>query len=422
MNLMIPGWEDVLRMLIPMCTVICVAGAILLLLFAEGSRSRRLLAYVMLAWGVVYAVRILGILLGFMGFMKTDILDPFVMVSGNLYAIVLLWYPLEVVRPGWLNLKRCLLLTSPYLLVVGVYYTVLYLLGESPVRLEDWSSFLAGIGRFNIWYRLVILLSVIAYIAYQLLIIYRYEVSYREWCDMNYASAERMEISWLRYYGLGVILIVFAFFWVLLDGNTYCFVVHNLIVQLFFSFVFFRGLFHENPYPEGFFRHTMDEEEALKEEEQPHPVIADGEVYEVDCEVSGNSCEKIEEEQGKSVLNETVFLTRLPEYKAEVQRWLEEGKPYLRKDFKLMEVAKVIPLNRTYLSQIFNEGWGTSFSNVVCDYRIRHAERLLKSCPDLTVNQIALLCGFASSAVLHRAFAKHRGITPKQYRNKAINT
>lgn len=409
MNLMIPGWEDVLRMLIPMCTVICVAGAILLLLFAEGSRSRRLLAYVMLAWGVVYAVRILGILLGFMGFMKTDILDPFVLVSGNLYAIVLLGYPLEVVRPGWLNLKRCLLLTSPYLLVVVTYYTVLYLLGESPVRLEDWSSFLASIGRFNIWYRLVIILFVIAYIAYQLLIIYRYEVSYREWCDMNYASAERMEISWLRYYGLGVILIVFAFFWILLDGNTYCYVAHNLIVQLFFSFVFFKGLFHENPYPEGFFRHTMDEEEALKEEEEEQaeeeerllPVIADGEVYEVDCGVSN------------------VFLTRLPEYKAKVQQWLEETKPYLRKDFKLMDVAKVIHLNRTYLSQIFNEGWGTSFSNVVRDYRIRHAEGLLKSRPDLTVNQIAELCGFASSSVLHRAFAKHRGTTPKLYREKA---
>lgn len=156
----------------------------------------------------------------------------------------------------------------------------------------------------------------------------------------------------------------------------------------------------------------MDEEEALKEEEEEQaeeeerllPVIADGEVYEVDCGVSN------------------VFLTRLPEYKAKVQQWLEETKPYLRKDFKLMDVAKVIHLNRTYLSQIFNEGWGTSFSNVVCDYRIRHAERLLKSCPDLTVNQIALLCGFASSAVLHRAFAKHRGITPKQYRNKAIKT
>ena len=54
MNLIIPGWESVLQMLIPMCTVICIAGAILLLLHAEGSRSKRLLAYVMLAWGIAY--------------------------------------------------------------------------------------------------------------------------------------------------------------------------------------------------------------------------------------------------------------------------------------------------------------------------------------------------------------------------------
>ena len=67
MNLIIPGWESVLQMLIPMCTVICIAGAILLLLHAEGSRSKRLLAYVMLAWGIAYAIRIFGLLFGFYG-------------------------------------------------------------------------------------------------------------------------------------------------------------------------------------------------------------------------------------------------------------------------------------------------------------------------------------------------------------------
>lgn len=403
MNLMIPGWESVLRMLIPMCTVICMAGAILLLLHAEGNRSKRLLAYVMLAWGVVYSIRILGILFGFMGFMKSSILDPFVLISGNLYAIITLLYPLEVVRPGWLSLKRCLLIMSPYLLIAGFYYVILYLLGESPVHLESWDAFLANSGQFNVWYRLVITFSVVAYIAYEILIIYRYEMSYQQWCDANYASTESMGISWLRFYGVGVILITFAFCWILLDGNTYCYVVHNIIVQLFFCFIFYKGFFHENPYPENFFRNTMNEEEARNEEVEilPLPSTADSVV-----------------QQEKSI-NETVFLTKLPEYKTMVQQWIEETKPYLRKDFKLIDVAGVLPLNRTYLSQIFNEGWGESFSNVVRGYRIRYAEELLRKHPELTVNQIALQCGFTSPSALHRAFAQyHNGITPKQYREK----
>lgn len=117
-------------------------------------------------------------------------------------------------------------------------------------------------------------------------------------------------------------------------------------------------------------------------------------------------------------MDETVFHTQLPEYKAKIEAWMEETKPYLRKDFKLMDVAAVLPLNRTYLSQIFNEGWGASFSCVVRDYRIRDAEKLLLAHPDFTVNQIASLCGFTSASVLHRAFVQCHDMTPKQYREK----
>lgn len=148
----------------------------------------------------------------------------------------------------------------------------------------------------------------------------------------------------------------------------------------------------------------MNEEEARENEEveklPPPPVVDDA------------------EQQEKS-MNETVFLVKLPEYKTKVQQWMEETKPYLRKDFKLMDVAGVLPLNRTYLSQIFNEGWGESFSDVVRSYRIHYAEELLRNHPGLTVNQVALKSGFTSPSALHRTFAQyHDGITPKQYREK----
>lgn len=401
MSIVVPEWDNVLQMLIPMCTVICLAGSVLLFLYAKGSRSKRFLASVMLAWGMIYAVRILGILFGFMSFMDSDLLAPFVLITGNFYAIVLLLYPIEVVRPGWLNLKRSLLITSPYLLIVGLYYVILHLLGESPLRLAGWDTLHVHITQFNVWYRLVMSLAVIAYIAYQIWIIYRYEVSYRQWCEANYASTQEMEISWLRFYGLGVALITLAFFWVLLDGRTYCYVIHNITVQAFFCFTFYYGISHENPYSENFFRHTMDEEKARSEEIEEVPLLS---VREDDAE------------QEKS-MNEETFQARQSEYTAKVQQWMEEKRPYLRKDFKLLDVAEVLPLNRTYLSQIFNDGWGTSFSSVVRDYRIRYAEELLEQHQELTINQIALQCGFTSPSALHRAFTQcHDRITPKQYR------
>lgn len=42
----------------------------------------------------------------YLNFIRTDVADPVVLVGGNLYLIILLLYPLEIVRPGWLSLKR----------------------------------------------------------------------------------------------------------------------------------------------------------------------------------------------------------------------------------------------------------------------------------------------------------------------------
>ena len=84
-----------------MAAVICMGGAALLFLRGRNNRSRRMLAFIMSAWGLIYVVRVVGILLEVPGFnfTRTNVVDTFVLVIGNLYLIILLLYPLEVVRP-----------------------------------------------------------------------------------------------------------------------------------------------------------------------------------------------------------------------------------------------------------------------------------------------------------------------------------
>lgn len=401
----ISGWEALLRMLVPMCAAICLGGAALLFLCPVRSRSRRLLGCIMLAWGLAYALRSAGMVLGTMNYMKTDILAPFILIGGNLYVIILLCYPVEVLRPGWLNAKRFLIILSPYLAIVAVYYLVMYTLGETPVKLDTWAAFRGNARYFNVWYRPVILFSVTGYVFLLLCIVYRYEVTYRQWCETNYASDQNMEVSWLRYYGAGVVLIGVAYFWAVFDGSTYCYVFHNLTVQVFFCFTFYKGFFHRNPYSESFFRNTMNEEKAGEE------------ILETES-LSGLAAGT----PGKPA-DETAFLAKLPVYKQTVEQWMEETKPYLNKDFKLTDVVRVVSLNRTYLSMIFNEGWGENFSSVVRNYRIRYAEDLLRNHPELTINEIADLCGFTSPSTFHRAFAQcHEKLTPKKFREKAENS
>lgn len=110
------------------------------------------------------------------------------------------------------------------------------------------------------------------------------------------------------------------------------------------------------------------------------------------------------------------FVDKIPEYKLMLERWMETEKPYMNKDFKLLDVMQALPLNRSYLSRMFNEAYGETFFSVVMRYRIEESVRMLESRPDLTVTRIADICGFSSASVFGRAFLKNRGVTPKEYR------
>ncbi len=94
-----PNYVNIFPILLTMASVICVGGAILLFLRGRNNRSRRLLAGIMLAWGLIYVIHVAGMFFGnqYLNFIRTDVADPVVLVGGNLYLIILLLYPLEIV-------------------------------------------------------------------------------------------------------------------------------------------------------------------------------------------------------------------------------------------------------------------------------------------------------------------------------------
>lgn len=397
-------YANILPILLTMAAVICMGGATLLFLRGRNSRSRRLLASIMLAWGVVYVARVVGTLLENLNlnFTSIDVTATSVLVFGNLYLITLLLYPLEVVRPGWLNLKRTGILLLPYASITLFYYIGLYLLGQKPLTLYSMEQFMDHIGEFNVWYRLLMVLSIIAYLVFLFQLTWHYKRFYQQWCRNNYSDNENVNILWLRQYGIGVALIGAAYFWLLFDGSTYCFIAHNLAVQCFFSYTLYKGLFHDNPYTENFFSHTLDEADACRTAELME---------------KQSSADDIPLTEGNG--NESAFLKKLPAYREEIADWMIKKKPYLDPNFKLMDVSEILPLNRTYLSRIFNEGFGNSFSDVVRDYRMREAEWMLANRKDIPVGQVGELCGFSSPSAFHRAFVQsHDGLTPNRFRKQ----
>ena len=103
------------------------------------------------------------------------------------------------------------------------------------------------------------------------------------------------------------------------------------------------------------------------------------------------------------------------EYREKLEQWMETEKPYLNPEFRLNDLRQVLPLNRTYLSQLINAEYGCNFYQFVTNYRIEEAKRLMKEQPDLKMQDIAEQCGFSSPVVFSRIFVRETGETPSEW-------
>ncbi len=391
-----------------MLSILCIGGSIIIFLRADGIRSKKWLAMSMLLWGTVYLYRTVQDItdgLHVVNFTRHIVLDPTFLLIGNFFIMILLPYPIEVLRPGWLNLKRTMLIFAPYLAIVAIYFVGSAICGRPPASIRTIDEFTANITDFTIWYRIVFLISTLIYLTVIMVFILRYEKSYKDWCQNNFGTMKNFEITWLISYAAFIALIGTAYAWIAVTGSMTASIIHKILVLGFFCIALYNGLFHSNPYSEGFFKFTLDEkkarDEAFAEEETILSTLT--------------SVEKI----SQKLPDNDSFSCRLAEYKHLVEEWLITEKQFLRSDFKLIDVRELLPLNRSYLSRIFNEGFGDSFSNVIKHLRIEEAERLLTERPDLPVNKIAEMTGFSNASVFHRTFcATHSGITPNSFKKK----
>lgn len=89
----------------------------------------------------------------------------------------------------------------------------------------------------------------------------------------------------------------------------------------------------------------------------------------------------------------------------------------LDQDLSLENLSKHLNVSSSYLSLLFNETTGISFSNFINLRRIEKAKLLLET-TDLTLMEITLECGFNSQSYFCYVFKKKEKITPTSYRNQ----
>ena len=88
---------------------------------------------------------------------------------------------------------------------------------------------------------------------------------------------------------------------------------------------------------------------------------------------------------------------------------------YNNPELSLQMVAKAISVNASYLSRLFYQQKGITYTGFLTKIRIEHAKKLLRNSYD-TIEEISFKIGFNNSKYFCKVFKAETGKTPTQYK------
>lgn len=82
----------------------------------------------------------------------------------------------------------------------------------------------------------------------------------------------------------------------------------------------------------------------------------------------------------------------------------------------IQQLAELVHLNPTYLSQTFKKETGNSLGKYILNEKLNEAKRMLVQ-SDISIAEISMLLQFSDQSYFTSTFKKFTGVTPRQYRN-----
>lgn len=94
---------------------------------------------------------------------------------------------------------------------------------------------------------------------------------------------------------------------------------------------------------------------------------------------------------------------------------LATGNEFLKPELSLIDVSEAIGTNRTYLTKVIHAYFNCSFSDYINLLRVEYAEKILQDDPSLTMQEVAMSSGFATTSSFYRNFQKFTGKSPAKW-------
>lgn len=88
---------------------------------------------------------------------------------------------------------------------------------------------------------------------------------------------------------------------------------------------------------------------------------------------------------------------------------------HLDENVSLATISEELEISQYYFCRLFKQSTGMAPHAYLIQQRVERSKPLLKQ-RELTINEIAIACGFANPSHFARHFRNHTGISPKQFR------
>lgn len=342
-------------------TIFAISGVLLWLRRKSGDRSRIYLVFICLFDALIFSGRLLGPL--FEVPISQSIL-PFWNLSGGLLTIIILYlYPIEVIHPGWINLKRGMFMLLPWMIVI-LFPLISGMQFRELVSLDDMMQY---ISESNIQFRLIIMLIVLPYA------VFIYTIP-RRWMKSG-ATKE-----WITFYTLTVLCIGVLWAIFMLTGSPLVSSIHLLFFMMFCLGTTYQELFLRIQVPERI------------EEQMP---ISDS----------------LDEDHAVKGTEEYSLWTKL-------DKLMKEKEPWRNPDLSLENLASLLATNRTTLSAIIRENNFSGYKEYVNRIRIDEYLKIVNSEQYVSSQNAFFRVGYRSRMTALRHFQQYVGCTPSAYLNR----
>lgn len=93
---------------------------------------------------------------------------------------------------------------------------------------------------------------------------------------------------------------------------------------------------------------------------------------------------------------------------------------FLKSDLTIETLADVLNTNRSYLSVSINRFCDKGFSVWLNNFRIQHAEQLMRENPSIVLKDLPEQCGYATTGTFVRNFKRCHNMSPSEFMNKLL--